>query len=97
MRFLTMLPGRAWTVEELRAKSWEDLHKLWWVCAKELNIMLTQRIERERLKPGEGAHEARRRAMQIKTHSGVLSMLSQSGIMRGRRHRPSQRPTRMWI
>ncbi|KAI5836841.1 mitochondrial 39-S ribosomal protein L47 (MRP-L47)-domain-containing protein [Morchella snyderi] len=70
--------GRAWTVEELRAKSWEDLHKLWWVCAKELNIMLTQRIERERLKPGEGAHEARRRAMQIKnTQRGIKHALTE--------------------
>ncbi|KAL7269660.1 54S ribosomal protein L4 mitochondrial [Rhizina undulata] len=58
--------GRAWTVEELRHKSWEDLHKLWWVCAKELNIMATQELERKRIKPGYGEYESqtRRRAIQ---------------------------------
>ncbi|KAK6502124.1 54S ribosomal protein L4 mitochondrial [Arthrobotrys conoides] len=50
--------GRAWAVEELRHKSWDDLHKLWWACVKERNILATQQLERERMKPGYGESEA---------------------------------------
>jgi large subunit ribosomal protein L47 len=50
--------GRAWTVEELRRKDWNDLHALWWVCVKERNRISTANAERVRARMGFGDHEA---------------------------------------
>ncbi|KAJ5105597.1 54S ribosomal protein L4 [Penicillium alfredii] len=58
--------GRPWAVQELRQKSWEELHRLWWVCVKERNRIATSDLERRRFKPGFGDHESGERDQAIR-------------------------------
>jgi large subunit ribosomal protein L47 len=46
--------GRSWQYHELTGKGFDDLHKLYWVCVKDLNRALTREMERTRLRAGYG-------------------------------------------
>ena len=62
--------GRPWCVEELRGKSWEDLHALWWICCKERNRIATEAYERNRLEAGYGDSESERRNITVSSITG---------------------------
>lgn len=64
--------GRGWTVQELKVKSWDDLHRLWWLCVKEINRIQTYECERQRLKAGYGEYEAVEREKEVRYCSGQV-------------------------
>jgi len=43
------LIGRSWSAEELRRKSFADLHTLWYVVLRERNLLRTQVREARRM------------------------------------------------
>lgn len=58
--------GRSWSAEDLRRKSWDDLHKLWYVLLKERNLLLS---ERDRYKAAGQVMPNGRRMTKVSLHS----------------------------
>mmetsp|Transcript_5388 Transcript_5388/g.21347 ORF Transcript_5388/g.21347 Transcript_5388/m.21347 type:complete len:138 (+) Transcript_5388:126-539(+) len=58
------ITGRAWTAKELRRKSFDDLHKLWYVLYKEKNVILTEQTRARTLGLEMNAPERMRKVCQ---------------------------------
>ncbi|KAF2671365.1 MRP-L47-domain-containing protein [Microthyrium microscopicum] len=58
--------GRAWTVDELRHKSFDDIHTLWWKCLHEKNRIYTEIATRKEVRGGYGETESLERVRVVK-------------------------------
>eukprot|EP01041_Mallomonas_annulata_P005332 gene5332-10661_t len=69
-----IITGRSWTAADLRRKSFDDLHKLWYVLYKERNLLLTAKEKARRsLRPISAAEEAR--YMKVKRSMGAMKLV----------------------
>lgn len=80
--FNTVLPlGRSWSVQELRDKSSQDIHCLWWKCVKERNRISTSIRERNRLKLGFGDYESQKRDETVGAFPGKHQIHGAKGLL----------------
>lgn len=88
--------GRAWTYQELSVKSFEDLHKLYWVCVKEQNQTLTREKERTRVRAGYGALESQERVEAVRQADPVRTLTPFRCILSRRMSAPGRLEPELW-
>ena len=62
--------GRAWDKTELRHKSFEELHQLWYLCVKDRNRIATQEAEMRHLKLRGTNKAAEQRDLTVSSKQG---------------------------
>ncbi|CAN0025373.1 unnamed protein product [Ectocarpus sp. 12 AP-2014] len=76
--------GRSWTVPELRRKSFEDLHKLWFVLYKEKNMLMSQVLLSRRSKvpipAGDRRQKVKRSMKAIKVVVGERQRVKRAAL-----------------
>ncbi|TFK40786.1 mitochondrial 39-S ribosomal protein L47 (MRP-L47)-domain-containing protein [Crucibulum laeve] len=76
-----IISGRAWTAAELRLKSFDDLHTLWYVVLRERNLLATQKEEARRM----GVVNTQLQVSSDKVHECRKTMARIKAIMNERR------------
>jgi hypothetical protein len=71
----SMLLGRSWDAAELRRKSFDDLHKLWYLLLIERNVLHTQK------------DEARRQGVELMSYTYVSEQLLKVSMIYSGYHR----------
>lgn len=69
--------GRAWTVADLRRKSFDDLHKLWYVLYKERNLLLSEKEKVRRVGRPIGGLEEHRYTKVKRSMAAIKHVLSE--------------------
>ncbi|BGP20089.1 hypothetical protein JCM10213_002661 [Rhodosporidiobolus nylandii] len=71
--------SRSWTALELRRKSFDELHQLWYVLLRERNVLLTQREEARRLRVDLGGFGAAPEKLRLcqKSMARIKQVLSE--------------------
>ena len=69
-----VITGRSWTAADLRRKSFDDLHKLWYVLYKERNLLLSER-ERARRNSRPIQPKEETRYLKVKRSMGAIKFV----------------------
>jgi hypothetical protein len=72
--------GRAWRPDELRLKSNEDLHKLWYVCLRELNVIESDNQFKVQHSSSKGPQDRKKKMKQ--SMARILTIIRERELIR---------------